>query len=58
MLAFGVAILNSHTRLTYLETSAPVPLLLAALGAAGIDMVHPDHKPLIIQMTAPRREST
>jgi len=33
-LAFGIAIFDTHTRLARLETSAPVPLLLAALGAA------------------------
>jgi hypothetical protein len=34
-LALGIAILDEHTRLTYLETDGiPLPLLLAAIGAA------------------------
>jgi hypothetical protein len=36
-LAFGVAIFNSLTRLTYLESDASP---LAALGAAGVHLVH------------------
>ena len=38
-LARGVAILKSHTRLTYLETNAS-PLDIAAFGAAGVHLVH------------------
>ena len=38
LLAFGVAILNLHTRLARLETSATIS---AALGTAGVDLVHP-----------------
>jgi hypothetical protein len=37
LLAFGVAIFDRHTRLAYLETDAS---LLAALGAAGVPLVH------------------
>ena len=39
LLAFGVAILNLHTRLAHLETDAP---LLAALRTADVDLVHRD----------------
>jgi hypothetical protein len=39
-LARGVAILNLHTRLTYLETNATSLLDIAAFGAAGVDLVH------------------
>ena len=38
MLTLGAAILNLHTRLARLETSATVS---AALGTAGVDLVHP-----------------
>ena len=38
LLAVGVAILNLHTRLARLETSATIS---AALGTAGVDLVHP-----------------
>ena len=37
-LTFGVAVLDKHTRLAHLEASAS---LLAALGAADVDLVHP-----------------
>jgi hypothetical protein len=36
-LAVSVAILDTHTRLTRLETSTP---LFAAFGAADVDLVH------------------
>jgi len=39
LLARGVAIFGLHTRLTYLETNAS-PLDIAALGAAGVHLVH------------------
>jgi hypothetical protein len=40
-LAFGVAILDEHTRLTCLETDAS-PLLLATISTADdVDLVHP-----------------
>jgi hypothetical protein len=39
LLAFGVAILNFHTRLAHLETDVP---LLAALRTADVDLVHRD----------------
>jgi hypothetical protein len=42
VLARGIAILGLHTSLARLETNAP---LLAALGAAGVNMVHPDINP-------------
>jgi hypothetical protein len=38
LLAVGVAILDEHTRLTRFETNASIS---AALGTAGIDLVHP-----------------
>jgi hypothetical protein len=38
LLTLGVAIFDVHTRLAHLETAAP--LLLATLGAAGVDLVH------------------
>jgi hypothetical protein len=38
LLTFGVAILDRHTRLAHLEADAP---LLATLGTAGVDLVHP-----------------
>ena len=37
VLALGVAIFDTHTRLTCLETDAS----LATLRAAGVDLVHP-----------------
>jgi hypothetical protein len=40
LLTIGVAILDTHTRLTHLETSAP--LLLATISTADdVDLVHP-----------------
>ena len=44
-LAFGVAIFDLHTRLARLETSAPVPLLLAALGAAAMGLISNKNRP-------------
>ena len=41
LLTIGVAILDCHTRLTHLEAGAP---LLAALGAAAVDLVHPNYR--------------
>jgi hypothetical protein len=38
VLAFGIAILGRHTRLTYLETGTP---FLAAIGAAVVTTIHP-----------------
>ena len=44
LLTFSITILDLHARLACLETNAP--LLLATLGAAGVDLVHPGHQPI------------
>ena len=41
LLARGVAIFGLHTRLAHLEAGAP---LLATLGAACVDLVHPNYR--------------
>jgi hypothetical protein len=44
-LTFSVAILDKHTRLTRLETDAP---LLSAIGTAGVDLIVHHHHIILL----------
>jgi hypothetical protein len=55
LLAVGVAILDEHTQLTRFETSASIS---AALGTAGIDLVHPSIMPPVVVVNLEDLEST